>query len=444
MKSLSGRGIHRRMVGWGFGILFLLFFWKSSAPAITGNSEEAFGLDGSLRTIGALFRNYDFESFYGDERNDEYFQAILRLTAGGRPREVLSYEVHLVQALNYFSGTGSGRGSGSINLAGDKLRYRTLDEASEWWTGEDARALLWLDRFNVKVALDSMDLTIGRQAVTFGKAHFWNPLDVYLPFDPNQFDRDYKPGVDALRADIPLGDFSGITLLGVLGREMDDSGNYVDGDQTFDVNRYGSSVLGRFFKNIKGWDIALQGGKVYGGYQLGGGMVGDVKGLEVRAEAAYFKSHDSPALDPPFMGDLFEDHLTAVIGLGRRFENSLILEIECLYNGGGESDDFNVAALRLERGAIRHLGRHLAGFLASYEFTALLIGQLTALYSLSDASLALQPSMTFSVSNNSELIAGAGLNFGRRPETTPMGQTVIRSEFGSYPHFFFVEFKIYF
>lgn len=444
MKNLPGRDMMKKISVTSFTILFLLFFWASKAPAITGDSEAAFGLDGSLRTVGALFLNYDFPASYGDEGMDDYFQALIRITAAGRPRDEFSYEVHMVQALTYFSGLGRGRGTGTINLGGGKTRYRAVDEASEWWTRDDVSALLWVDRLNVKLALRHMDLTLGRQAVTFGKAHFWNPLDVYLPFDPNQFDRDYKAGVDAVRADIPLGGFSGITLVGVLGRETDDSGKYLDGERTFDASWYGSSVLGRFFTNMGGFDLALQGGKIYGGYQIGAGVVGEVKGVEVRAEAAYFKSRGSPVLPPPLEGELFEDHLMVVAGLGRRFESSLIMEVEYLYNGGGESNELNTAALRLDRGCIRHLGRHLAGFLASYELTPLVIGRFTALYSFSDGSVAVQPTVTLSVSNNSELLAGTGLNFGRRPGTNPTGSTNVRSEFGSRPHFFFAEFKVYF
>lgn len=444
MKNPSGLGIKIKKYFQGLGVFFCLFFWASPVPAIMGDSEGAFGLDGSLRMIGAMFRNYDFTPFYNDERTDEYFQALLRITGAGRPRDDISYEVHLVQSLSYFSRSGEGRESGGINLAGVKTRYRAMDEAEAWWTGEDARALLWLDRLNVKLAMDHMDLTIGRQAVTFGKAHFWNPMDVYLPFDPNQFDRDYKAGVDAVRADIPLGDFSGITWIGVPGRKLDETGNYTGGDRFLDADWYGSSVLGRFFTNINGWDLAFQGGKIYGGVQLGGGTVGEIKGLEVRAEAACFLAHDSPTLHSPLRGDLFEDHLTAVIGLGRRFENSLILEMEVLFNGGGDSDAFNTAAVRLERGAIMHLGRYLAGLLASYEFTPLINGQMAAMYSLSDRSFQVQPSILVSISDNADLLVGSTLNGGKRPKINAAGLTEIQSEFGSYPNFIFAEFKIYF
>ncbi|MBN1104634.1 MAG: hypothetical protein JXL84_14550 [Deltaproteobacteria bacterium] len=444
MFLISGTTLRRRLLEAVVVILVGLFLRVPPSPAMVGDTGGAFGLDGSLRTIGALFRNYDFPAYFEDERADEYFQSLFRLAAAGRPHDGLSYEVHLVQALTYFSGPRKTPGNGGITIAGGKTRYRAMDEASEWWSGEHTRALLWMDRCNVKVALAGMDITLGRQAVTFGKAHFWNPLDVYLPFDPNQFDRDYKAGVDALRVDIPLTSFSGITMVGVLGRELDASGNYLEDNGTLDANWYGSSLLGRYFTNVAGWDLAFQAGKVYGGYQFGGGVVGEIEGVELRGEAALFRASESPPLPMPFAGDVFEDTLTVVFGLGRRFENSLILEAEYLYNGGGESHAFNTAASRLAWGAVRHLGKHLAGILASYEFTRLLTGQFTSIYSLSDDSLELQPTLTLSVSDNSELLAGLSLNFGRRPAWDPSGIGDIRSEFGSYPHSIFVEFKVYF
>ncbi|MBW2016744.1 MAG: hypothetical protein JRF57_11015 [Deltaproteobacteria bacterium] len=426
----------------GFLVMACVFTCSRPSRAITGNSDEGFGLDGSLRIIGALFRNRDGSSGPGAEKYDEYMQAVLRLAAAGRPREDLFYEIHLVQSLTYFSG-GKGQG-GNIDLTGGNTRYRALDEASKWWTRKDAETLLWLDRFNLKMAFPVMDVTIGRQAVTFGKAHFWNPLDVYLPFAPAQFDRDYKAGVDALRLDFPLGDFSGITLVGVLGREIDSSGHYAHEERRFHADWYGSSLLARFFTNLGGWDLAFQGGKIYGGYQVGGAFTGEIKGVEVRGEAAYFRGSESPALNYPLKGDLFEDRLTAVIGLGKRFPNSLVLDAEYLFNGGGESNLSRSAVARFRQGAIPHLGRHLAGFMASYEFTPLLVGQFSLIYSFSDHSCQFQPNLTLSLSDDSDLIMGASVNVGKVPEVSDLGVSEPRSEFGSYPHMVFMELKVYF
>ena len=234
----GGRLLGKGALVSGLTALLCLVFTVIPAPALTGDSEGALGIDGSLRTIGILFRNYQFPALYDDERADQSFQALLRITAAGRPGDACSYEIHLVNALTYSSRDPGGGRPGGVDRAGEKRRYRALDEVSEWWNGDRAGTVSWLDRCNIKVALNAVDLTLGRQAVTFGKAHFWNPLDLYLPFDPDQFDRDYKPGVDALRADIPLGNFSGVTLVGVLGRETDDSGRGAHDDRLFDSDWY--------------------------------------------------------------------------------------------------------------------------------------------------------------------------------------------------------------
>jgi hypothetical protein len=302
---------------------------------------------------------------------------------------------------------------------------------------------LWLDRFNTKSALSWADITVGRQALTFGKAYFWNPLDIFLPFDPRQFDRDYKAGVDALRVDIPLGSFTGINLITVAGRELDSSGEFID-DGTLNASWYGSALLGRVFTTLKGWDLALQGGKIYGGYQLGSGLAGEIGPIEARAEASYFWARDSEPLPAPLEGDLVEDAFTAVVGFGHRFDNTLTVEIEYFYNGAGESNDLDESFVRSRSGSSLQMSQHLSGLLVSYEFLPIITGQLTALYSWEHPSGQIQPILTWSPSDNTEALVGASINFGDRPEQSSTGQPQLQSEFGTFPDFYFMEFKLYF
>ncbi|MGD8383750.1 MAG: hypothetical protein PVJ11_16530, partial [Syntrophobacterales bacterium] len=244
------------------------------AWALYGDTESAFGLDGRLSTTNALVDNYNFEPFFADKNTDQFSQNLLRLIAGGRPTGQLTYEVHGIQSYTYSSAGDGTTESPIFGTSGADQRYRSLDATWDWHDGDNDVASLWLDRFNAKSALSWADITVGRQAITFGKAYFWNPLDIFLPFDPRQFDRDYKAGVDALRVDIPLGSFTGINLITVAGRELDSSGEFID-DGTLNASWYGSAVLGRVFTTVKGWDLAIQGGKIYGGYQLGSGLVGE-------------------------------------------------------------------------------------------------------------------------------------------------------------------------
>ncbi|RLB17603.1 MAG: hypothetical protein DRG82_06005 [Deltaproteobacteria bacterium] len=425
-------------------VLQLLFLLSgiNSAMALVGDTEGGLGVDGSFRTIGALTHNYENQALFEKDTND-YLQSILRLTAAGRPFQRVSYEAHLVTAFTYTSARGPGGGSG-LRASGGKTRYRAFDTSWDFIDNEENRTGgVWLDRFNVKVGFPQADLTIGRQAITFGKAFFWNPLDLYLPFDPAQFDRDYKAGVDALRLDIPLGLFSGVNLIYVLGRELDSDNQYPE-DRTLDASWSGSSILLRGFTHVAGWDLTLQGGKVYGGWHMGGGLVGEIKSLQVRFEAAQFWADDGTLLPPPKRAPLLEDNLTAVVGLGRHWPSSLDIQVECLFNGGGESHDITLGLERAERGAVFHAGRILAGITVSYELTPLILGQLALLQSQTDGSTQIQPTLRWSTSDNSELLLGASINCGDRPTLDPVKGIVFESEFGSYPNYFFAEFKAYF
>jgi len=177
---------------------------------------------------------------------------------------------------------------------GIKTRYRAFDASWNFIDGEkDTFGNLWLDRFNLKLALPRADLIIGRQAITFGKAYFWNPLDLYLPFDPAQFDRDYKAGVDALRLDIPLGPFSGLNLIYVLGRELDINNQYVQ-DGNVSASWFGSSLLLRGFTHADGWDLAVQGSKVYG--------VDTISGVDWWGNSSPFRSDSRPLDSGPMVG----------------------------------------------------------------------------------------------------------------------------------------------
>jgi hypothetical protein len=419
-----------------------LFLNADTAWALYGDTESDFGLDGRLSTTNALVDNYDFDPFFGDKNTDQFSQNLLRLIAGGRPTEQLSYEVHGIQSYTY-SSAGGGTESPIFGTSGADRRYRALDATWDWHEGDNSVASLWLDRFNAKSAFSWADITVGRQAITFGKAYFWNPLDIFLPFDPRQFDRDYKAGVDALRVDIPLGSFTGVNLITVAGRELDSSGEFID-DGTLNASWYGSTVLGRVFTTLKGWDFALQGGKIYGGYQLGTGVVGEIGPIEARAEASYFWARDSEPLPVPLQGDLVEDAFTAVVGFGHRFDNTLTVELEYFYNGAGESSDLDESFVRFRSGSSLQMSQHLTGLLVSYEFIPIITGQLTALYSWEDPSGQMQPILAWSPSDNTEVLVGASINFGDRPERSSTGQPQLRSEFGTFPDLYFMEFKLYF
>ncbi len=407
------------------------------AKGLVGDSIGDMGLDGSLRSITAATYNfrYGFPSQISDEtidlypeRSDGFSQSILRLVLGGEPFDWLKYEVHGVEDLNM---TTSGSLFGGELFGGSSMsRYRLTNASWQWGNEAHVKSMLWLDRFNLKFTLPWADVTIGRQAVTFGKAYFWNPLDVFLAFDPRAFDRDYKPGVDGLRLDVPIGQMSGVSIVGVAGRS--------DAGQDFGASWRGSALIARVYTNLFDWDLAIQGGKVFGGYQIGAAASGELGPVDVRAEAAYFIAMKS---------DQLPDHLDAVAGLGYRFDFDLLVEAEYFYNGAGDIENWDSSLQRVSSGRTLHMGKHLLGIMMDYEILPILHGTMAWIFSMSDQSSLVQPGLSLSISDEADFVFGAMIALGARPtnEAISYNNTMgLNSEFGTYPNFYYMEFKFYF
>jgi len=432
--------------------LALAWLCPATASALFGDSDDAIGLDGSFRSMGGLTINYDDgddDAIFGPDNDaDGFGQSLLRVELAGYPTDALRYELHGLQSMSMTSAdaaTGPTIFGGAFALPTGSPRYRALDLRWDQIEDADLQAAMDVDRAAVTVSWSRLDLTVGRQAITVGHTHLWNPTDLYLRWDPSQFDRDYKPGVDAVRVDLAVGDFSGLTVVGVAGRSLLlDTSSRRDGRAR--VSWYGSSALLRAFTLVEGFDLSAQGGKVYGGYHAAGGLTGELSTIELRAEAAYFiadDGHDDAALWPLSGEPLLEDHLQAVGGIGRGFDSGLLLEAEYLYNGAA-GDDTLLDFMRTFTGLSPSVTAHVLGATASYPISALWHGSLLALVSLVDGSVQVMPVLVYSVSDESEFIAGAFLNFGERPESSGLVVPEPRSEYGTSPSGGMFEFKLYF
>jgi hypothetical protein len=418
-----------RWVAWAASLLAVATC-SGSASALYEGSAGALTLDSSFRNLTALVVP---RASVGASGNDAagLSASALRLTADGAPAPWFAYELHAVEDLSMVTMPGALSLEGLNFTAPTTERYRLAELSSTWIADPNVRTRLWIDRASVKYRLGGVDIELGRQAVTFGNAHFWNPLDVFLPFDARQFDREYKPGVDALRVDIPIGLTSGLNLVAVPGR--------VEGAPVATRSWYGSAALVHAYTNVADYDLALQAAKIYGGYQLGAGVAGQVGPIDVRGEATYFR-----ALNDHRDRVRVPSHWVAVAGLGHTFDSSLTLDAEYLYNGAGDDDSLAVALSRVTSGRALQMSEHVAGALASYDLLPVLKGSLATLVSVSDGSLVIQPGLTYSVSDESDLLAGALIAFGKTPRAGAGPVPELQSEFGTYPDVGYVQYRCYF
>jgi len=415
-------------------LLTCLFVMGSASAWEKGRVKGDFGA--SVREVAAGIRNYPNAALFGPDNDDDYYsETIIRLTASnvgiaGLPGlGVIEY--HLVGGMVKTS-MQSGAGLGGLSQSSGGRRYRDslFEMDDKTWNEASARYYLNLDRANVKVPFSFGDLTGGRQAITFGETYFWNPLDIFNPFDARSFDRDYKQGVDVIRMDVPLGDFAGMNVVaGSYGRE----------------SYYKENVfLFRCYGDLLGWDTSLQWGQLYGGNQFGYGFTGEAGAYEFRGEAAWFKSKIEDRVPTAPGIRMLDDSFTGVLGMGRKVAEKVTVEAEYLYNGSGIPEHMNAGAVRVSSGDSLQISRQLAGVSVSWEAMPLLTARFGTIYSFSDGSRAFQPGITCSLSNESELVVGAVINMGKRPGTDATGFPRMRSEFGTNPDVGYIEFKGYF
>ena len=283
------------------------------------------------------------------------------------------------------------------------------------------------DRLNLQIDLNRIRIVVGRQAVTWGVAYFWPSLDLFAPFAPRRVDRDYKPGIDAIRATIPLGALSEVEVIGaVLGPSLSRDG-----------------TLGALTRlNLGPFDWGLMGGKFHRDTVAGSFLTADAWGTGLRGEVRWTQSGDPE--------DRVRDRRTfwrTAAGVDRQLTPTLSVTVEFSFNGHGASQaseylDWSTAD-RVLRGEINTLGRFYTGGSGVWRFHPLGTLTNTLLVNWQDPSTLWVPSFQWSTSNNSDVLAGAQIGIGKGLQSSGMGP-VPQSEYGLVPNTLFAAIRIYF
>jgi hypothetical protein len=352
----------------------------------------------------------------GDERRDLEL-GILRMTSQAEFFNGFGLESHAV--LNFFSPplAGAFRLADSQGPAFLPLQ-RVLSE------GERAALLLSLDRLNLHMESRGVRVVAGRQAITWGVNYFWPAMDLFAPFAPQRVDRDYKPGVDAVRTVFPIGAYSEVEIVGSsLGR-------------SFSRNR---AVAGLARIHLGRADLGLMGGTFHRDAVLGSFITADIRGTGIRGEVTWTDSGDP--LDEIRERNRF---WRASVGVDRLLTPTLTMSSEFAWNGYGAADPAGYPALlasdRFQRGEITSVARAYAGGSVSWQLHPLVSLNQAVLLNLADGSALLLPTLRWLAGNNVELLLGGQVGLGE--ELSPQG--LPRSEYGSVPATVFAAFKGYF
>jgi len=412
-------------------LIVLVFFpFKSFAQ------DSSIDVSGSIHTGYNLYDNYSFAPYF-DKNITQDFSSVARIIIEGDSREKYSYELHAVQAYNY-SNINTG-------ITDRDTSMLVVDYGNNWIKKSDQSAHYYLDRANVKFAVEDLDIHFGRLAVSFGKPLFWNLFDYYGNPYLNQ---EYKAGIDALRLDKAISNFSGVNIVINKRKILTQSGNYLENSVVQSYQWLGLEkevgLLLRGYTTIKDTDYALLYKREPEGHRIGIEVDGEIGSVNFYDEITYLWGSEKISMPGSYQGNLLKNYLMNVLGVNYHFNNSLQITAEHLFNGIGDSDNLDASNIRYKNGVSTSLNDHLSGVSLSYEFNPLLVGRYDARLAWDDSSHQHNFSFVQSITDNMDFTAGGQVNIGDRPNGTNWQNPNIQSEFGRLSDTFYLELKCYF
>ena len=289
------------------------------------------------------------------------------------------------------------------------LRWQVIDEGG-------ASALVRVDRLTLSYELGSVRLKLGRQALSFGQGRAFTPLDRVSPFSPASVDREYKPGVDAVRVDGYWGVAGEWTMVAAVRTGW---GLY-------------DTVLGaRAQDSFGGWDIGLVGlwvgGDLVAGLSLGGALgdlsaFGDLTWTRRARSGPLAEADEARGTQADFLrGSVGVEGSWAVSGGG-----GLSLELAWLGDGSSEPNELMSARLdpRVMSGERWLLGRAYGALSLNQSLTPLIRATLTVISNLEDRSALLGPGLSWSISDEVSANLGSyfGVGEGLDPQWSPQSE----------------------
>lgn len=400
----------------------------AAQPAATspGSAEPPLATRLSLKSSALVTRAPDAPWLFPDRHAATSFWRI-RAESVWRPAARWSVDVAYEHRARLFSSADSPMGGGVLpREAPTPYRLRPLD-----WTLQAGAHSAWhheIDRAAVRWQSETLDVTAGRQALGWGRGVLFGALDIFAPFAPLEADREWRRGIDAVRADLKLADRVSIDAVAAFGE------------------RPSASV---YAARLRGYNTRADV-EIMGGWRARDGVAGAstsfaVRGAEVHAEAAVFRTR--AAADSTVFGNA-RTVVKTVAGASYRVPvgAGLFVEAEYHYSAFGAATARDTLALvvdpefsrRYLRGDTQMLGRHALAALVSYEWSPLVAGAAQWLQNPVDGSGLAAPSLTITPGDRWSLLISAYLPYG--PAPTP---SAIHSEYGLMPVSLFAQLRLY-
>ena len=323
----------------------------------------------------------------------------------------LSVNYTHINDLSYKGSTDSG-----------SFKYRAYDFDPDLKTNEISQTNILnanqnIDRAYFALSTQSLDIFVGRQAISFGSGRFINPTDVLVPYPLTQIDKEEREGVDAIRLQLPIsemGEFDAGVVFGKKGKN-ENNAYYVNTKYPL-LNWDTSFMVMQFRENIL----------------LGLDLQGEISGAGIWLESAHVKIKDS------------DDYYRFSIGLDFNFPWDLYTFVEYHYNGAGTVKNENYKSNSTTKpymdGDVYLLGRHYLTLGLTYEITPLIGFSQSVIVNLNDSSFLFSPKIEYNIFENHYIDFGMFLGIGKESSS----QSILQSEFGAYQDLAYLGYRVYF
>jgi hypothetical protein len=306
--------------------------------------------------------------------------------------------------------------------------YRLTPLDWEIASGEHAAWRHEIDRAALRAQVSRVEITAGRQAVGWGRGVLFGAIDLFAPFSPFEADREWRRGIDAVRADVRLSSRA--------------SGDFV---AAFGERSASSAYVGRLRGYAGNVDVEAAAGRRGRDGFAGAASSFVIGNGEMHVEAAAFWI---PAVPGSAIYAEARTVTKVVVGGSSRVPigNGIVVYVEYHYSGFGvTSADRIPGALtdpafvgRLYRGDTQILTRHALAVVASHEWSPIVAASTSVVQEPTDGSGVVTPSITLTFGDRWSLLGSAYLSYGRHAENG-----VPQSAYGSARNSAVVQLRFY-
>jgi hypothetical protein len=400
-------------------VLLLLPSGALGQITLLGDGTRALELSGYVRSLTGIYDlGYELPGDSGEDATSGFNGQVVRLKWTTRMGPRLTLELHQ-RIQTQVTTTVSALGESVAGFGVSAVPDRTVDLSTDFVARDRLRAWHDIDRLALSLYTEAGDLTVGRQAITWGISNLFPVADLWAQFSPFELDTEEKPGIDAVRFLTYPGD----------GWEVD----AVLADRG---SRENLSAGVRASVALSWADLYLAGGKLWNEAMVMAGAAAPVGSWKLRGEAVL----------PYDLDDDEADRVRATLGVDW-LGGGLMVSGEYHFNGVGADDPAGYAGVlsdpRFARGESYYLGRHYAGGVVVWApGNDRLSLTMSALVNLQDPSAAVTPVLTYDFGQDTRVSTGGMLTSGTAP--TLGGVSMLNSEYGTYGNLVFLRMSVYF